>query len=198
MSECLFRELIFFDPSKPSPSFLNQIVIGVAIMLFSNIVFAVTVKMFGKKVESKIQEEVKDEYENYTEKEVNPNNLLISDLLNSVVYAPITEELFFRFFLFKTLLYRKFKFNVHIANLIQGLTFGAFHITNSVFGDQQEVTTFIQIISASISGIINGYAYYYFNSLIPCVVAHLLNNLMATHYNYKQYISYIDEKDKTK
>jgi membrane protease YdiL (CAAX protease family) len=163
-------------------------------MLFSNIIFAVIVKLFGKKVVNKIDEEVKDEYENYNEKEINPNHLLISDLVNSVIYAPITEELFFRFFLFKTVLYKKFKFNVHVANLLQAFTFGGFHITNSVFGDQQEVTTLIQIISASISGVINGYAYYYFNSIVPCVVAHLLNNMMATHYNYKQYISYVEEK----
>lgn len=194
MSECLYRELLYFDPSKPSPNFLNQIVIGISIMLFSNIIFAVIVKLFGKKVVNKIDEEVKDEYANYDEKEINPNHLLISDLVNSVIYAPITEELFFRFFLFKTVLYKKFKFNVHVANLLQALTFGGFHITNSVFGDQQDVTTMIQIVSASISGVINGYAYYYFNSIVPCVVAHLLNNLMATHYNYKQYISFVEEK----
>jgi len=194
MNECLFNELIYFDPSKPSPTFINQIVIGISIMLFSNIVFSVIVKTFGKKIESKMAEESNNEYKNYNEKDINPSNLLISDLINSVAYAPITEELFFRFFLFKTLLYRKLKFNVHVANMIQAFTFGAFHITNSVFGEQEEITTFVQILSASISGLINGYAYYYFNSITPCIVSHLLNNLMATHYNYKQYLSFINDK----
>ena len=57
MSECLYRELLYFDPSKPAPNFLNQIVIGISIMLFSNIIFAVIVKLFGKKVVNKIDEE---------------------------------------------------------------------------------------------------------------------------------------------
>jgi membrane protease YdiL (CAAX protease family) len=193
-NSCLFYELLKFDASKPSTSFLNQIVLGIAIMIFSNMVFVVFLKMMGNGIISKVDEETKDGYDKFQDRNVSPKALLLSDILNSVIYAPITEELFFRYFLFKTIFVRYFNLNIHTANILQSLIFGGFHITNTVFTDQKKVTTLVQMLSATIAGVVQGYVYYYSNSIVPGVVSHVVNNLLATHYAYSNYSKYIKQE----
>lgn len=192
-NSCLFYELLKFDPSRKSISLLNQIVLGVAIMIFSNLIFIVCLKMLGNGVLNKVEEETKDGFEKFVDRNVSPKALLMSDILNSVVYAPITEELFFRYFLFKTILVRYYNLNLHTANIIQAVIFGGFHLTNTVFTDQKKITTLVQMLSATIAGLVQGYVYYYSNSIIPGVVSHVVNNLLASHYAYSNYSKYIKE-----
>lgn len=191
---CLFYELLKFDPSKPSISLSNQIVLGVAITIFSNLIFIAILKLFGNNLINTVDKESKQEFDKLRDRNVTPTIMYMSDLLNSVIYAPITEELFFRYFLFKIIMMRYYKMNVHSANFLQAIIFGSFHLTNSVFTDQKITTTFIQMLSASIAGLVQGYAYYYSNSIVPGVVSHLLNNVMASYYSFTKYSNYVESE----
>jgi membrane protease YdiL (CAAX protease family) len=189
---CLFYELMYFDPSKPSMKTRNLIMIGIVVMLVGNIIFMTLLKLFGKKLEKDIEDETKVGLSNYKQKKINPITLYFSDIMNSVIYAPITEELFFRFFIFKSILIRKYKMDIHKANVLQALIFGGFHLTNQIYTEQKAVTTWVQILSATISGLINGYVYYYTNSIIPSVVSHIANNLLATPFNFAKYSTFYE------
>ena len=193
-NNCLFNELLKFDPNKDVSDTKSQILAAIGILLFSNMSFIVLMKVFAKDLLNKSENDEKEELKEYKEKEISPTNLYLSDCLNSVLYAPIVEELVFRFFIFKTILYRKFNMNIHSANILQAFIFGGFHITNSTFGEQRLSTTIVQVIAATISGIINGYSYIYTNSILPSILAHILNNLLATHSNYVSYKDYLENK----
>lgn len=184
---CLYNELLYFDPNKPTLKLNYLIIIGIAVMLLSNMIFMTFLRFFGNNLEKSIEKETKDGFHSFNKKRINPYTLYFSDIVNSVIYAPITEELFFRFFLFKTILVKKYKMNIHKANLAQALIFGGFHYTNQIYTEQKTITTWAQILSASISGLINGYVYYYTNSIIPSLVSHITNNLLATHFNFTKY-----------
>jgi uncharacterized protein len=192
MDSCLFKELLYFDPSKPTLKIYNLVVLGIAIMIASNIIFVSILKLFGSNVLNDIDQESKDGFHSYKNKNIHPTTLFMSDILNSVIYASITEELFFRFFLLKTILIRKFNMSFHTANLLQSFIFGFFHLTNTVYTEQKNTTTFAQMLSASISGLINGYVYFYSNSIIPSVVSHVLNNLLASHFNFTKYNAFYE------
>lgn len=194
-NSCLFYELLKFDASKPSISLVNQIILGVAIMIFSNLVFITILRLFGDHVIKTVDTESKQEYDKLRDRNVTPTALYLSDILNSVIYAPITEELFFRYFLFKIILVRYYKMNINAAIFLQAIIFGGFHLTNSVFTDQKPTTTAIQMLSATVAGVVQGYAYYYSNSIIPGVVSHLLNNVMSSHYAFTKYSNFVQEKE---
>jgi len=196
-NSCLFYELLYFDPSKPTYKLQKLIIIGISVFVISNIIFVSTLKLFGKKIEHDIEKETKDGFGSYKSKNINPITLYASDLLNSVIYAPITEELFFRFFILKTILVRRYKLDIHKAVILQALIFGAFHLTNQVYTEQKSTTTWVQMLSASISGLINGYVYYYTNSIIPSVVSHIVNNLVATHFNFSKYSTFYNNVNNT-
>ena len=192
-NSCLFNELLYFDPSKPSLKLNSLIIIGICVMIAGNLIFVSLIKLFGKKIENEIDKESKDGFHSYKDKKINPTTLYLSDILNSVIYAPITEELFFRFFLLKTLLVRKYNLNFHTANIIQSIIFGGFHLTNQIYTEQKTTTTMIQMLSAVINGLINGYIYKYTNSIIPSVVSHISNNLVASHFNFQKYSTFYDK-----
>jgi membrane protease YdiL (CAAX protease family) len=49
------------------------------------------------------------------------------------------------------------------------------------------------MLSAVINGLINGYIYKYTNSIIPSIVSHISNNLVASHFNFQKYSTFYDK-----
>jgi hypothetical protein len=88
---------------------------------------------------------------------------------------------------------RKYNLNFHTANIIQSIIFGGFHLTNQIYTEQKTTTTMIQMLSAVINGLINGYIYKYTNSIIPSIVSHISNNLVASHFNFQKYSTFYDK-----
>jgi len=81
------------------------------------------------------------------------------------------EELIFRGFLFKMMA----KDNVKSAILVSSITFGIGHIVNLLNGADL-VPTLLQICYAMAIGYLFVIIFYRSNSLVPCIIAHSLNN----------------------
>ena len=86
------------------------------------------------------------------------------------------EEVIFRGFLFKALC----KENVKTAILISSITFGAGHILNLFNGSGMDlVENLCQVVGAVICGFLFVILFHRGGSLIPCIVAHGLNNAVS-------------------
>lgn len=96
-------------------------------------------------------------------------NLLQSGWLGILciaVLGPILEELLFRGAITKTLLQ---KYDPAKAIIISALIFGVFHINP------------VQVVGASLIGLVLGWCYYKTASLIPCILLHILNNSLSVY-----------------
>jgi CAAX protease family protein len=97
----------------------------------------------------------------------NPSLLIaITAVLAIVVVAPVTEELFFRGFLFAGLRSRR---SLWPAALLSGLIFGLVHATTGI-------TTVVPLAAL---GVALCWLYDRTGSLWPCVMAHMINNGLA-------------------
>ena len=86
------------------------------------------------------------------------------------IIAPILEELLFRGAITKVLLQR---YNPTKAIVVSGLIFGLFHINP------------IQVVGASLIGLLLAWVYYKTASLIPCIVIHIINNSLSVYFSLK-------------
>jgi membrane protease YdiL (CAAX protease family) len=189
MSECLMDELLKFDPTKPISSPEVQIIATIAIMIISNCAFRIILKCFPINIES----EKSNEYESLQSKNISLFAFASSEFFNGTLYAPIAEELVFRFFLLKTIFIRRYKLNSHVANILQAIIFGALHMTNSVYSEQVTKLSILQSFSSAIIGLCCGYAYMYTNSILPALFAHMLNNLNSSVAEIQNYESYQED-----
>lgn len=192
MNSCIVQELIKFDPEKPMASIEIQIVASICVLLLSTLTFSTVIKVFmSKKFNNDLEEDRNKEYDSMRKKGVSIGNLLFGEILNGSIHAPISEELFFRFLLFKLVFVRLFKMNPHSANFLQAFIFGILHLSNTVYSDQESRMSVAQSISSGITGLICGYSYYYTNSIFPAIIAHMINNLIASYDQYQGYSNYL-------
>lgn len=91
-------------------------------------------------------------------------------ILTIAIFGPILEELMFRGAITKVLLS---KYNPTTAIIISALIFGLFHINP------------VQVVAATLIGLILGWVYYKTASLIPCILIHILNNSMSVYLSLK-------------
>lgn len=87
-------------------------------------------------------------------------------ILSISIFGPIIEELVFRGAIVRALLK---KYNPTKAIIISALIFGVIHINP------------VQVITATLIGLLLGWIYYKTASLIPCILIHILNNSLATY-----------------
>lgn len=87
-------------------------------------------------------------------------------ILAIAIIGPVLEELLFRGAITKALLQQ---YSPTKAILISALLFGVFHINPA------------QILPAFLIGILFAWTYYKTNSLIPCILMHVLNNSLAVY-----------------
>jgi membrane protease YdiL (CAAX protease family) len=201
LNSCFYNELIKYDPSKPMADLTTQIVTALAIIILNSIILQIVIKNYpetnvktiNQNINSVLDKEKQMEFKNYHKKLISPNILALSEVVNASLYAPIIEEVFFRIILLKLVLIRYFKLNVHIAILLHATIFGAFHMTNVITSDQEFNKTVVQSVSAGLSGVVYGYAYIHTNSIFTPLLAHFINNIMSTTYDYIEYSKYYNQ-----
>jgi len=192
---CLTDELIKFDPSKPMASVPIQIIVTLAIMILSNILFRLFLKLWPNTIYNDMYDDRVQEYTSLENKQIGVLAFATSEILNGSLYAPVAEELFFRFFLFKTVFVAKLNMNPHMANLLQATIFGGLHLTNTIYSEQVTRMSVIQSFSSAIIGLLSGYAYMYTNSILPATFAHILNNVNATVIEIGRFNTHINDED---
>ncbi len=89
----------------------------------------------------------------------------VCNIIRLVIVTPIVEEIFFRGIILEGLL-KNYK-PIH-AIILSAIIFGVSHLNPS------------QLILATLHGLLIGWVYWKTNSLIPGLVIHCLNNLIAT------------------
>lgn len=105
----------------------------------------------------------------------------------TMVNVGFIEEIIFRGFLFKMMA----KDNVKSAIIVSSITFGIGHIVNLLNG-ADFIPTIIQICYAISLGYLFVTIFYKSNSLIPCIITHILINSLAifnVHNNVSVYIA---------
>lgn len=109
------------------------------------------------------------------------NGININNTYSEIVFHILTmfnigfiEEIIFRGFLFKMMA----KDNVKFAIAVSSITFGVGHIVNLLNGADL-VPTLMQIGYATAIGYLFVVIFYKSKSLIPCIIAHSLNNALS-------------------
>jgi len=179
--------MLLFDVNQPAPTFSEIIIFTVAVFITTVLIFNVVMKYVTPDLAQEKKHGTKRELDALKTKQISPDELALSEFINAAVYAPIAEELFFRLFLFKTVLVNRLKLNKHLANLIQAILFGLFHISNILFSTTPSANVYVQIISATLGGLISGYSYMYSNSILPSFLAHAINNTIAINQEVVEY-----------
>jgi membrane protease YdiL (CAAX protease family) len=91
-----------------------------------------------------------------------------------VIFAPIMEEIIFRFVIFRSLLHK----NRILAYVVSSLIFGSVHLIMSVF--QGSLAQDIVLLPVyTMLGAVFAFAYDYTGKLSAPIVAHMLTNLVA-------------------
>jgi membrane protease YdiL (CAAX protease family) len=195
--QCSIRELILFDVTKPMANYSTIITVAVAAVVFNNILYNIFLKHVPDTYVDTLNEEQTSEFDVYKDKNISPVILGVSELINSGIYAPMVEELFFRFLFLKIVLIKIFKFNFHTANLIHAIIFGSLHMTNAVVSDQHINRTIIQSMMAGVGGLLAGYTYAYTNTILTPLLSHFINNMLSAgseFIDYAQHYQKIVEK----
>ncbi|MHA1716510.1 MAG: lysostaphin resistance A-like protein, partial [Promethearchaeota archaeon] len=107
------------------------------------------------------------------------------------IVPALWEEIIFRGVMITLLLKI---YSIRTAIIIDGLVFGIFHIAN--LGPEANLfITLGQVIYTSCSGINLAYLYVKTSNLIPCIIAHYVNNmlsaLMSIELNFLVYFYYV-------
>ena len=181
MNDCAINEILKFDSTKPMATIQIQIIVSLSIVIFSTLTFSIIMKLFmSDNFMSKIENDQILELGRIKNKGVSLPLLTLGEIVNGCIHSPISEELFFRFLLFKILFVNKMNINPHIANYMQAFIFGGLHMSNSIYSEQKLNMSIAQSISSFITGVLCGYSYYYTNSILPSMCAHIINNLISS------------------
>lgn len=178
MNTCSIQDLMYFDSNRPSESLIKQLLVAMLSMIVNNLIFNLIFSFIP--ASSTMYSDTKQEYSTIHGKAVTPILFGISEIINGGIYAPIVEELFFRFFLFKIILIKIFRMSQTHGNLLQSFIFGMMHLSNIITSQQSVNKTVLQTISAMIGGYLSAWTYIYTNSILTPIMAHMLNNLIAT------------------
>ena len=133
------------------------------------------------------------EFDDMKRKNINIKGLALGEFFNGSIHAPLSEELFFRFMLYKMVFVKILKIDPITANVLQATIFGSLHLSNSIYSDQNISLSIMQSISSGITGLLCGYSYYYTNSLFPAILSHVINNLMASYSQISSYNNYLKD-----
>ena len=189
----LVNMMLLFDESLPGPSLTEVLIWTGVIIVASNLIFVVLCALVGINSSKTLDHEKSAEYSEWLKNKVSPWAVAGSEFLNSSLYSPVAEELAFRFLLLKILCVRGLGMNFWVANVVQALVFGTMHMTNVAFTTQTKTYTYLQTLSASISGLVSGWVYRQSNSILPPLIAHVLNNASA---GFSEVMGYVDYRRK--
>ncbi len=116
---------------------------------------------------------------------ININNTAAEILFHTLVMFNVgfAEEIIFRGFLFKMME----KDNVRTAVIVSSVTFGIGHIVN-LFNGAELVPTLLQVCYATAIGYLFVVIFRKSKSIIPCIVAHALNNSLSV-FNEENFLS---------
>jgi len=178
MDTCSIQELVYFDPNRPSAPFIKQLLVAMLSVIVNNFLFNFIYRLLPKS--ESLYTDTKQEYTTIQGKAVTPILFGISEIVNGGIYAPFVEELFFRFFIFKIIMIKIFRMSEFRGNLLQSIIFGLMHMTNVITSPQSVNKTILQTISAAIGGYLSAWTYIYTNSIFTPIMAHMINNLIAT------------------
>lgn len=187
----IINTLLLFDENKPSPSSFDVIIYTAGILIASNLIFIVLCFIFKIDSNKTLEDEKDIEFAEWKKKNISPWSIAASEILNSTIYSPIAEEIAFRLILMKFVCSKGLKMNNITANILQSIIFGLMHLSNSVYTTQTKKYTYLQTLSATISGLVSGWVYVKTNSLLPSLFAHMINNGAAGTTELFSYISYL-------
>ncbi len=107
-----------------------------------------------------------------------PSNVfeIIAEIVTTCIFAPIFEEIIFRFGLYKKL---NKKLNIFISIMLTSIVFALIHIYN--------IDGFIILLGISL---IWNYSFYKTNNLVYPIALHLIHNLYAVSDNLLNYSNY--------
>lgn len=168
--------ILIYDKLAPKASIQTILIWTLIILITSTLIFNILCMAFNINSAQIISNENSNDYKKWASANISLWKVFWSETLNTSIYAPLAEELVFRFFLLKIITIDTLQLDFWYANGIQALIFGVLHQTNNIFSQQTRAYSTLQMINAFIAGIISGISYKYSNSLLPSLFAHMINN----------------------
>lgn len=127
-----------------------------------------SISIFGNTLSNILMKEFNIVEENLTVKAILNANI-VEALLLTCISAPLTEEIIFRGYIFKTInRYHGFIFSAVISSIL----FGISHIFP------------ISILFAFLCGMFLSYVYYLYKSILMCMILHMMVNLSSLMVHY--------------
>ena len=114
----------------------------------------------------------------------------IGNIILAVIYFCLigfAEEVLFRGYILNELLAITGKYKAYLALIVNGILFGLFHLINAIYGRPYQ-QVLIQIISASVIGVVYAAVYLYSDSIWVAIALHTLFNVAAGFYRWIFYV----------
>jgi hypothetical protein len=108
--------------------------------------------------------------------------------------SDVSQELLFRLLAMKYLIIEA-GINVHVANVIQSLIFGFFHMTNIVTQGKSRDSAIYQSFASLIVFFLIGYLFLYTNSIFPCIIIHILHNQSLCLQAVSDYAGFLEQSE---
>lgn len=144
------------------------------------------------------KKDAEDKYLKMYDKGVTPAGYFFT-LFITALRAGITEELFFRFFIMKTLLMDQMKLNPVTAIIVSAILFGATHMGNAIAEPDKGVSqAVLQSINAGVGGIIDGFVYWKSGSIFVSMLSHFIYDLILMMLSGADYAKWYDDHKKGK
>ncbi len=115
----------------------------------------------------------------------NSKSEIVFHILN-MLNVGFIEEIIFRGFLFKMMA----RDNVKTAVIVSSVTFGVGHIIN-LFNGAELIPTLLQICYACVVGYLFVVIFSKSGSLVPCIIAHSVNNALSVFYAENAILRYV-------
>ena len=170
------EQLFIFDVDKPYLSMKELLIGGLCVLLISQILTMSICKLFGFDVNKDVDNQQDKISKKWKDSGIKLPVIIMSELLGSVIYTPLAEEFIYKFLLMKKILVETLNTDIYSSCFIQALFFSLTHYVNIITIKQDYNYTILQMISTFVSGIVGGISYIYFNSLVPSIIAHIINN----------------------
>ena len=168
-----------FDDKKPVYSIQVLILAGMCIIIISQLITISICKISGIDMTADIKEQQDSIVKKWKESGIEFHWIILSEILGTIIYSSLAEEMVYKFLVMKIFLVDTLGLNPYISCIIQGELFSITHYINIITAKQKTKYTILQLISSFVSGIIGGLFYIHFNSLIPCIIAHMINNSLV-------------------
>ncbi len=192
---CLWRDATRFDKNKPVAPLKKQLFLIALFLCASSAAVLIQSKILRKTPADFLGQ---SDWREAARQKISPAELR-SDMCfnNEAMLGDVFQEILFRLLAFKWMVFEA-KINVHVANVIQAVIFGFFHMVNITAQEKNREEAIQQSIASVFYFLLMGYLFVHTNSIITCCIVHVATNQTNCLVEVAQYAKFRSKHKKIK